>query len=129
MSWRRNKSPMTIMSSQNQRTNINTAKTSATKLRNVKPSARKSIAILLVHWTALLRASRAACAFFVACDTLRSSPEELVSAAVDLAAHACLRLLCRRLGDAEETEQRDAWLARGVPLLHVLLAPLACACG
>src|SRR6266446_9154486 len=61
---------MTIMSSQNQRININTAKTSARKLRNVKPSARKSIAILLVHWTDLLRASRAACAFFVACDTL-----------------------------------------------------------
>src|SRR5215467_14245430 len=61
---------MTIMSSQNQRTNINTAKTSATKLRKVKPSAKKSIAVLLVHWTDLLRASRAACAFFVACDTL-----------------------------------------------------------
>src|SRR5262249_34324026 len=38
---------MTMMSSQNQRTNKNTAKTSATKLRNVKPSEKKNMAILL----------------------------------------------------------------------------------
>src|SRR5262249_23163865 len=53
----------------------------------------------------------------------QSWPEELVSAAVDLAAHACLRLLCRRLEDAEETEQRDAWPARGVPRQRARLAP------
>src|SRR5947208_2838929 len=51
-------------------TNINIPKTSVRKLRKVKPSSKKSIAILLVHCTGLLRASRAACAFFVACDTL-----------------------------------------------------------
>src|SRR5215472_1053604 len=55
----------------------------------------------------------------------QSWPEELVSAAVDLAAHACLRLLCRRLEDAEETEQRDAWPARGVPRQRARLAPPA----
>src|SRR6516165_914599 len=36
---------MTMMSSQNHRTNMNTAKTSAKKLRKVKPSAKKNIAI------------------------------------------------------------------------------------
>src|SRR5215470_1445316 len=45
MSWRRSRSPMTMMSSQNHRTNMNTAKTSAKKLRKVKPSAKKNIAI------------------------------------------------------------------------------------
>src|SRR5262249_57758038 len=45
MSWRRNRSPMTMMSSQNHRTNMNTAKTSARKLRKVKPSAKKNMAI------------------------------------------------------------------------------------
>src|SRR6516162_9627380 len=61
---------MTMMSSQNHKTNRKTAKTSVRKLRNVKPSERKNMAILLGHWTDLLRASRAACASFVACDTL-----------------------------------------------------------
>src|SRR5262245_41864328 len=36
---------MTMMSSQNQRTKRKTAKTSATKLRKVKPSERKNIAV------------------------------------------------------------------------------------
>src|SRR5215510_7791758 len=36
---------MTMMSSQNHRTNMNTAKASARKLRKVKPSAKKNIAI------------------------------------------------------------------------------------
>src|ERR1043165_8602186 len=39
---------MTMMSSQNQGTNRNTAKTTATKLRNVKPSEKKNMAIILV---------------------------------------------------------------------------------
>src|SRR5260370_39216554 len=65
---------MTMMSSQNHRTNINTAKASARKLRKVKPSEKKSIVILLVHCTDLLRASRASCAFFVACDRLPNLP-------------------------------------------------------
>src|SRR5260370_1542904 len=43
MSRRRNRSPMTMMSSQNHRTNMNTAKTSVRKLRKVKPSARMAI--------------------------------------------------------------------------------------
>src|SRR5262249_2298278 len=38
---------MTMMSNQNHRTNKNTAKTSAMKLRNVKPSVKKNMAILL----------------------------------------------------------------------------------
>src|SRR5215831_12020646 len=70
MSRRRNRSPMTMMSSQNHRTNMNTAKASARKLRKVKPSEKKSIVILFVQGADLLRASRLACAFFVACDTL-----------------------------------------------------------
>src|SRR5262245_56888323 len=45
MSRRRNRSPMTMMSSQNHSTNMNTAKASARKLRKVKPSAKKNIAI------------------------------------------------------------------------------------
>src|SRR6516162_99283 len=71
MSWRRNRSPMTMMSSQNHRTNMNTAKASTRKLRKVKPSEKKSICgFSLIYWTDLLRASRAACAFFVACEML-----------------------------------------------------------
>jgi hypothetical protein len=51
---------------------MNTAKASVKKLRKVKPSERKKIAVFpsFFYCTKLLRASRAACAFFVACDTL-----------------------------------------------------------
>src|SRR5262249_53162744 len=70
MSWRRNRSPMTMMSSQNHRTNMNTAKTSVRKLRKVNPSEKKNIAVSPFYWTDSLRASRAACAFFVACERL-----------------------------------------------------------
>src|SRR6266436_3617590 len=41
-----------MMSSQNHTTNMNTAKTSARKLRKVKPSARNNVAILLVYLAA-----------------------------------------------------------------------------
>src|ERR1700745_1050098 len=61
---------MTMMSSQNHRTNMNTAKTSVRKLRNVNPSDKKNMAASPFYWTDSLRASRAACAFFVACETL-----------------------------------------------------------
>src|SRR5215510_11152973 len=53
ISWRRRRSLRTVMSSQNQTTKTNIAKTSTRKLRKVKPSAKKSIAILLIHWTGL----------------------------------------------------------------------------
>jgi hypothetical protein len=51
---------------------MNTAKASVKKLRKVKPSERKNIAVspFFFYWIDPLRASRAACAFFVACDTL-----------------------------------------------------------
>jgi hypothetical protein len=51
---------------------MNTAKASVKKLRKVKPSERKNIAVSpsFFYWTDLLRASRAARPFFVACDTL-----------------------------------------------------------
>src|SRR5271166_714620 len=53
-SRRRNRSLMTMMSSQNHRTNINTAKASARKLRKVKPSEKNNIAISLVYLADLL---------------------------------------------------------------------------
>src|SRR4030088_1867685 len=43
MSWRRNRSLATVMSSQNHRMNMNMAKASATKLANVKPPSNSMI--------------------------------------------------------------------------------------
>src|SRR5262245_20463007 len=63
---------MTMMSSQNHRTNMNTAKTSVRKLRKVNPSEKKNIAVSPFYWTESLRASRAACAFFCC---LRNAPD------------------------------------------------------
>src|SRR5499427_9657492 len=54
---------------------------------------------------------------------------ELVCAAVDWAAAACLRSACHRLAGEQETEPRGAWPARGGPLRHARFAPRACACG
>src|SRR5260370_15063738 len=47
-SWRRNRSPDTVISNQNHKMNMNTAKTSATKLVNVKPPSNSMTALPII---------------------------------------------------------------------------------
>src|SRR5215471_14683472 len=130
MSRRRNRSPMTMMSSQNHRTNMNTAKASARKLRKVKPSEKKNIAVSPGSTGRICCGRRAPLEhFFLLATRFRSLRGELVYAAVDWAAAACLRSACHRLAGEQETEPRDAWPARGGRLRHARFAPRAYACG
>src|SRR5262249_47904611 len=52
----------------------------------------------------------------------RSLQGELVYAAVDWAAPACLRSACHRSAGEEETEPHDAWRERGGALPHARVA-------
>src|SRR5215470_17097188 len=99
-----------MMRSQNHRTNMNTAKASIRKLRKVKPSERKNIAVSPSFFTGRVCCGRRAPLehFLSLAIRFRSLREQLGHAVADLAADACLRSACLRPGDAEEIEPHAA---------------------
>src|SRR5262249_26350681 len=73
---------------------------------------------------------RASLAHFLSLATrFRSLQGELVYAAVDWAAPACLRPACHRSAGGEEAEPHGAAPARGGPVPCAPFGPRACACG
>src|SRR5262245_17119824 len=86
------------------------AKASARKLRNVKPSETKNIAISPSLTEQIYRGRHAPPVHFVSpAMCCRSSRSEHGCVAFDLAAVACLRPGYRRSAGAEETAPRGAW--------------------
>src|SRR5215510_12955247 len=123
ISWRRKRSLRTVMSSQNQTTKTNIAKTSTRKLRKVKPSAKKSIAILLIHLDGPICGRREQLAPFLLLATLVQSLQgELECVAAGSAAYACLHRLYFQSGDPREIEPNAAWRERGGRLRYALSA-------
>jgi hypothetical protein len=110
----------TVMSSQNQMTNVNTAKTSL----NVKPSA-KNIAILLVYWHFIefIRgagiASGARIVRGVGTPNRSSHEDTLVRRRLFGDGHMPSPAVSP-IADGEETKPHGAWSARGVPLRYAL---------
>src|SRR5215468_12405956 len=104
-----------MMSIQNHRMNMNMAKASARKLRKVKPSEKKNIAISPSISTGRSYCGRRAPLehFLSLAIRSRSLRGRLRCVAVDLAADACLRSLSLRLRGAEETEPPGAWRELG----------------
>src|SRR5215471_10167148 len=98
------------MRSQNHRTNMNTAKASVRKLRNVKPSERKNMANPPAILTRRIHCGRRAPLGHFSSLAIRSRPlrEQLGCAAVYWAADACFRSARLRPAVAEETEPHGA---------------------
>src|SRR5262247_1540922 len=119
-----------MMSIQNHRMNMNMAKASARKLRKVKPSEKKNIAISPSFFTGRIYCGRRAPLehFWSLAIRSRSLRARLRCVAVDLAADACLRSLSRRLRGAEETEPRGAWRELGARRRCAQSAPPASRC-
>src|SRR5262245_4697909 len=117
------------MSSQNQTTKTNIAKTSTRKLRKVKPSAKKSIAILLYHLNGPIcgRADWFRRSFFFP-PLAKSLQGELEGVAAGSAAPPSFHRLYFQSGDAREIEPHVAWRERGGRLRYALSAPQAFAC-
>src|SRR6516165_7657880 len=109
---------------------MNTAKASVRKLRKVKPSERKNIAVAPSFFARRIYCGRRAPLehFLSLAIRSRSLREELGYVAVDLAWDACLRSVCLRPVDAVETEPHGAWRELGARLRCAQSAPPASRC-
>src|SRR5262249_27233823 len=116
--------------SQNHRTNRDTAKASVRKLRKVKPSERKNIAVSPCFSTGRIDGLRRAPPehFSSLAIRARSWPDQPGCVGVDLAGDACLRSACLLPGDAEETEPHGAWRELGARLRRAQSGPPASPC-